>query len=474
MVCVLMTLFACCCFYACLRDERANANISKEGRFFNALGADVLLQRIAAKLEQKNDSSGFMTPFVARYGYPLWADACKFRENGHTVFAVPVRSIVPYAEINAIWFFTVFSDHTRYRIYTRAMAERLWQRVGGDGVEETWMFDYFTHRILHRRPRSNLRFEEVCESPSVRSSGGGVEWHCVHAYAGYEGAEGDLGVHCWTTPVEEEDEVDTSSEGDEGSGGDGDMWDDGDGSYGDLDTGDCGDGGSASSNPQPDDPEPDPPTDPTSPCGKAQKLSNDSSLKSKVNDLFNAVQNYRAGDLEDGWIKTATGAYIAPARRTEGSLGYSASSLAGQKITEEYHTHPAGSCIPSFADLRVLARRCINEQIDMENFSYGVISCMGCFTLVVTSEEAFREFAESVLDITGVIENSYEKMLKIDNKKGVNTAIAKFIDFLKDSKSGLDVLFNESSYDSSGNAILNGWQAKDSNGTAGLSNYDCN
>ena len=246
MVCVLMTLFACCCFYACLRDEGANANISKEGRFFNALGADVLLQRITAKLEQKNDSSGFMTLFVARYGYPLWADACKFRENGHTVFAVPVRSIVPYAEINAIWFFTVFSDHTRYRIYTRAMAERLWQRVGGDGVEETWMFDYFTHRVLHRQPRSNLRFEEVCESPSVRSSGGGVEWHCVHAYAGYEGAEGDLGVHCWTTPVEEEDE-------------DGDIPWDGEGADGDLDTGDHGDGdenggGDGPPNPQPNDP----------------------------------------------------------------------------------------------------------------------------------------------------------------------------------------------------------------------------
>lgn len=173
-------------------------------------------------------------------------------------------------------------------------------------------------------------------------------------------------------------------------------------------------------------------------------------------------------------IKTATGAYIAPARRTEGSLGYSASSLAGQKITEEYHTHPAGSCIPSFADLRVLARRCINEQIDMENFSYGVISCMGCFTLVVTSEDAFREFAKNVLSDSTDVKDKYDEMHDKENKKGVNTAIAKFIDFLKKSKSGLDVLFNEPSYDNSGTATLNGWQAKDSDGTASLSSYDCN
>lgn len=461
-VCMLTAFLSCCCFYACLRDEGASTDSGKEERFFNAWGADRWLQRIAAKLEQKNDSSEFTTLFVERYGYPLWRDAHKFRENGNTVFAVPVRSTAPDAEINSIWFFTLFSNHTKYRIYTRTMAERLWQKVGGDGVEETWMFDYFTQRVLRKQPRSNLRFEEVHELPSVRSSQGGVEWHCVHAYAGYEGAEGDLGEHCWTTPVETENDDDEDCE----------TPPEGDGTSGNLDMGDYDDsGGSGPLNPQPDDPPVQ--DDPTSPCGKAQILSNNSALKSKVNDLFNEVQNYHVGDLENGWIKTAAGTYIAPAKRTVGSIGYSASTLAGQKITEEYHSHPSGSCIPSFADLRVLATRCKNGQIDMENFSFGVISAMGCFTMVVTSEEAFKEFAERMLN-DDMLKKSYDKMHAKINSNGVDTAIAKFIDFLKASVSGLNVLFNEPSYDNGGNATLNGWQAKDSNGAASLSNYDCN
>lgn len=462
-VCMLTAFLSCCCFYACLRDEGASTDSSKEERFFNAWGADRWLQRIAAKLEQKNDSSEFTTLFVERYGYPLWRDAHKFRENGNTVFAVPVRSTAPDAEINSIWFFTLFSNHTKYRIYTRTMAERLWQKVGGDGVEETWMFDYFTQHALHRQPRSNLRFEKVGTLPSVRSSDGKEldDPDCQRAYAGYEKAEVFKGERCWYMPIieEEDEDCETPPEGD-GSGGDFDMGDhDGSG------------GGGAPSNPEPDDPPVQ--DDPTSPCGKAQILSNNSALKSKVNDLFNEVQNYHVGDLENGWIKTAAGTYIAPTKRTVESVGYSASTLTGQKITEEYHSHPSGSCIPSFADLRVLATRCKNGQIDMENFSFGVISAMGCFTMVVTSEEAFKEFAEKVLN-DDMLEISYNNILAKANTKGVNTAIAKFIDFLRNSVSGLDVLFNEPSYDNSGNATLNGWQAKDSNGAASLSNYDCN
>lgn len=334
------------------------------------------------------------------------------------------------------------------------------------------MFDYFTYHALHRRPKSNLWFEEAGTSPSLLSSSGGVEWHCVHAYAGYEGAEEDKGIHCWTTPIEEDEETETPPEGDDGGDGNGDLniGDQGEGDHNSGDQGEEDDGSNDNQNPYPDDPLE---TDPTSPCGQAQRLSDNPALKQKVNELFNAVCNYHVGDLEDGWIKTATGAYIAPTTRTTGSIKYDASALTGQKITEEYHSHPAGSCIPSFADLRVLATRCKNEQIDMENFSYGVISEMGCFTMVITSEEAFRVFAERILD-DEELKNDFGEMHTTTNTNGANTAIAKFIDFLKNSISGLNVLFSRASYDENDMPTLTNWQAKDSNGNASLSDYDCN
>lgn len=52
-------------------------------------------------------------------------------------------------------------------------------------------------------------------------------------------------------------------------------------------------------------------------------------------------------------------------------------------------------------------------------------------------------------------------------------AVAKFIDFLKLSISGLNVMFNEPSFDSDGNPSLGNWKAKDSGGNANLSNYNC-
>lgn len=194
---LLFVFLFCGCFHSCLQDEMFS-EYAKEKRFFKTDGADECLRLIAGRLRQKNDSASFIGEFVEKYGYPLWRDAYKFSENDNMVFAVPVRSKVPDAEIDAIWFFSVFSGHTEYRIYTREMVRRFLSETGGDGIEETWMFDYFTSNVLHRKPKSNLILKK--EKPVATYSTIIVETkRCVHAYAGYEGAEGDLGMHCWTT-----------------------------------------------------------------------------------------------------------------------------------------------------------------------------------------------------------------------------------------------------------------------------------
>ena len=462
--CIFAAFLFCCCFYACLQDEGFDRH-KKEVRFFDASAADECLCSIVAQLKQKNDSADFVTDFVDKYGYPLWRNAYRFPEKENLVFAVPVKSTVSGAEINAIWFFSVASERTEYRIYSREMVDCFLSEVGGDGIEETWMFDYFTRKVLHKEPKSNLMFKEDSVATSTRSMIIVETEHCVHAYAGYEGAEGYLGMHCWTTTTA----LFLSDSRFMINGG-------GDGGYGFMDTGYGAGGGGGSGNGNGDSsprPNTDTQTDPTSPCGKAQTLSSNAALKSKVNELFNSVQNYRAGDKENGWIKTAAGQYILPSERTAGRVKYSASSLAGQKIMEQYHSHPAGGCIPSFPDLRALATRYKNGQIDVANFSYGVVSSMGCLTMVITSEEAFKVFAEKVLNDMR-LKRAYDEMLRIKNTNGVNTAIAKFIDYLKESVSGLDVLFSQASYDNNNSVSLTDWKAKDSNGNASISDYKCN
>jgi hypothetical protein len=457
------------CFYACVQEDGFTGN-SKVDRFFNAFGADEDVCWISEQLKLKNDSSDFVPGFVAWYGYPLWKEAYRFPEGENTVYAIPVKSTVPGSEINGIWFFCMGQDSTNYRIYTRDMAENITTRAGGDGVEETWMFDYFTINALDKKPASGISFASDAETRAIYE-----EWKCVHAFAGVGGYLVDKGWHCWITgyvSMTMVDFGDSSGGGPGGSGGPGSPGSPGgSGSFG-------GGGGSGSGsngtptvpgNPKPQDPD----KEDRSPCGAASGLSSNVALKSKVNNLFNAVQNYRVGDTENGWIKTATGEYVYPTMKEAEHLGYAGTSLSGKKITEQYHSHPAGAPFPSWADLKVLATRYQRGQIDVANFSYGVVSNMGCFTMVITSESAFSAFTKGVLN-NPKLKEEYDLMHEKKNTNGVDTAIAKFIDFLKASVSGLNVLFNEASYGSNGNVSLGNWQAKDSNGNASISNYNCN
>jgi len=116
------------------------------------------LQGIVSSLKQKNDSAEFVTVFVETYGYPFWKDAVAFPKGDYFTYAVPVRSRNSTSEIEAIWFFSVGSGRTNYHIYTRDMAGAMTRSVGGNGIEDTWMFDYFTRYALYKEPASHLNF----------------------------------------------------------------------------------------------------------------------------------------------------------------------------------------------------------------------------------------------------------------------------------------------------------------------------
>lgn len=154
-------------------------------------------------------------------------------------------------------------------------------------------------------------------------------------------------------------------------------------------------------------------------------------------------------------------------------MKYDYAALKGKKIQEGYHSHPAGACYPSWADLRALCTWYKNGMIDVDAFSYGVVTGMGCLSLVITSETDFQTFVDGVLD--GSVEKMYNEMRGASMSNGVGEAVAKFIDFLKNAQAGINVLFNETVYDIEDDTMkLGNWAAKDSNGQAVISDYNCN
>lgn len=210
-----------------------------------------------------------------------------------------------------------------------------------------------------------------------------------------------------------------------------------------------------------------------SPCNRELALSLNTSFREKVEVLFNEMLNSRAGDAENGWIKTSDGMYFAPSERSASSMKYDYAALKGKKIQEGYHSHPAGACYPSWADLRALCTWYKNGMIDVDAFSYGVVTGMGCLSLVITSETDFQTFVDGVLD--GSVEKMYNEMRGASMSNGVGEAVAKFIDFLKNAQAGINVLFNETVYDIEDDTMkLGNWTAKDSNGQAVISDYNCN
>jgi hypothetical protein len=371
----LCVLFAFC-MVGCSKDTFIGGDVEEQcERFFDTSGSNDNLQRIAALLKLKNDTSVFVPVFVSDYGYPIWKEAYAFPEDGRYVYAVPVKSEIPGSEIESIWFFSMGKSQTNYHLYSRGKSL--------DAIEGTWMFDYFTRNYLHKKPISGLILRPVVAEAGTR--GFTETGHCVHAFVQAGNVEDDKGWHCWTSIDYETDPLAGDAAGgggsdDGGGGGTSGSVDHGSSDTEDNDYSDTEDGG-----------------EDVDPCAAAQKLSRDAAIRARISELFSDVLNYRVGTTEYGWVKTANGNILRPTSRKEGSMSYSPSALAGAKITERYHTHPGGGApFPSWADLVALSTDYKNGRIDVDDFSYGVISIYGCFSIVVTSEDAFGGFANKV------------------------------------------------------------------------------
>ena len=169
---------------------------------------------------------------------------------------------------------------------------------------------------------------------------------------------------------------------------------------------------------------------------KIESLNENDELKNKVKEIFDSFYQ-KTNRKENGWIRSGNGVH-GPKDQESTSIKYDWSNIS-KGITEWYHSHPTGAPIPSAADLSLLTSRYTGGYLDVDNFSYGVISEFGCTTFIIISEEDFKAFAESF---------SYDKMKEDLNEFIYNTGgvagniVSAFSDFLDDSKSGLELIFN--------------------------------
>ncbi len=182
---------------------------------------------------------------------------------------------------------------------------------------------------------------------------------------------------------------------------------------------------------------------------KIESLNKNDDLKDKVKEIFDSFYQ-KSNSKENGWIRSGNVVH-SPKDQESTSIKYDWSNI-GKGITEWYHSHPTGAPIPSAADLSLLTSRYTGGYLDVDNFSYGVISEFGCTTFIITSEEDFKAFAESF---------SYDKMKEelnqffLNNRGGAETIVSAFSDFLDSQNTGLELIFNP--YDQSTNE-WGGWK----------------
>lgn len=209
-----------------------------------------------------------------------------------------------------------------------------------------------------------------------------------------------------------------------------------------------------------------PPETPPTPCKRAKTLSQDAAFKSRIKDVYR--KTFSAGNtVEQGFIQTSDGQTIFPNVQESGSAKFTNDQIAGKEIMEWYHSHPTGSMITSWADLKALAIRYQQGYVKSENFTYGVVSEFGCMSIMITSPVDFNAFATKVRN--GELSESWNAYIVGASGGGVDECIGQLLKFLDRNNSGLSVMFS-SNIDESNPT----WNAQELASNGKSVNMECN
>ena len=189
---------------------------------------------------------------------------------------------------------------------------------------------------------------------------------------------------------------------------------------------------------------PQPPSSTTHPaCKKADIMDSDNIFRTRVYDLFHKIYDYTLNPTyswtEDGWIKDTNENIISPQTRNSNNVIYSSNQLNNRLLTECYHTQLSPClCSLTYEELEELSTLYLNKKIDIDNFTYGIISSNGCFSFMITHQSNFHEFAQKIKSKKLYEYSDFELMV---TKCPDEAVLGYFIKFLRDTNSGLSILY---------------------------------
>ena len=115
--------------------------------------------------------------------------------------------------------------------------------------------------------------------------------------------------------------------------------------------------------------------------------------------------------------------------------------------------------------------------IDVDNYSFGVISDIGCLSIIITSEDLFAIFADKVYnenkESEDEINSAWANNITKITSGTPEASIGKLINFFNDVDAGVSVMFRPMSSDNTGNHQGENWIAKSVNENGEYTNKNC-
>lgn len=178
-------------------------------------------------------------------------------------------------------------------------------------------------------------------------------------------------------------------------------------------------------------------------CKKADIMDSDNIFRTRINNLFYKIYNYTVSPtyswIEDGWIKDTNENIISPQTRNSNNVIYSKDQLNNRLLTECYHTqlYPGNGSL-TYEELEELSTLYLNKKIDIDNFTYGIISSNGCLIFMITNQTNFHEFAQKIKLKKFYAYYDFELLV---TKYPDEVVLGHFIKLLRDANSGLSILY---------------------------------
>lgn len=190
---LLLLTLALATVYSCQQHEEAEEMKVEVGKsvFFSYGGQDAKIEALITMMELKNDSCEYVDEYLDMYGRPLWDSSLLFELPESSLCIVPIFTSVD-SEIESLLIYNMVGNEVSYVTFSKHNEYNKYK-------SDHWMFDYFTEKVQHMRPKSGLTFEP--DTTKTRAWAKVEIVICSHVYSGTAAnpKEFDHGVECWSS-----------------------------------------------------------------------------------------------------------------------------------------------------------------------------------------------------------------------------------------------------------------------------------